>query len=243
MDAGCMDAGKCAMRQRRTARGDNARNGGNPRKCAEIKKNAENVKNCLRAENRVPMLAPLPANKGNAKKMKNMKTTFEYNHAAAVELACGYSENPETLRGLIARLEIEVGPHTVVPSPWNKDTQLKALHMLVAVNGYAFAYYGSHAEAEAMEVDLFCPGLTPAEKQRRKMEKIMARKHFREGLLYSLLANIGGDYSAASGDPEDIGLDRDSIKDMAKWNEICEHARKLQAALRLTREELESLPS
>ena len=178
--------------------------------------------------------------------MKNMKTKFEYNHAAAVELACGYSDNPETLRGLIARLEIEVGPHAVVPSPWYEGTrrQLKALHMLVNVNGYAYPYYGSHAEAEAMEVDLpYMAGWTPAEKHRRKMAKIMARKHFREGLLYSLLADIGGDYSAASGDPEDIGLDRDSIKDMAKWNEICEHARKLQAALRLTREELESLPS
>lgn len=172
-----------------------------------------------------------------------MKTMFEYDHAAAVAKACEYSESPDTLRALIARLKIEVGPHTAIPSPWNEDARrpLRALHMLVTVEGFTFPYYGSHIDAETMGASVASLGWNPQEK-RKKEEIAKARKDFREGLLYSLLCCIGGDYSATYSDPEEMGLDRDSIKDMAKWNEICEHARKLQAALRLTREELESLP-
>jgi hypothetical protein len=172
-----------------------------------------------------------------------MKTTFEYDHAAAVEKCCGYSSDPETLRALIARLKIEVGPHTVIPSPWNDSPRpLKALHMLATVEGFTFPYYGSHNDAETVGADIASLGWNPQEKL-KKGEIIKARKDFRDGLLYSLLCCIGCDYSTTYSDPEDMGFDRDSIKDMAKWNEIREHARKLQAALKLTREELESLPS
>lgn len=173
-----------------------------------------------------------------------MKTTFEYDHAAAVSKACEYSEAPETLRALIARLKIEVGPHTVIPSPWNDDTRrpLKALHMLVTVEGFTFPHYGSHNDAETMGANISYLGWNPQEKQ-KKEGIVKARKDFKTGLLYSLLCCIGADYSATYSDPEDMGFDRDSIKDMAKFNEILERARKLQSALRLTREELESLPS
>lgn len=173
-----------------------------------------------------------------------MKTTFKYDHAPAVTHACEYSQDPETLRALIARLNIEVGPYTVIPSPWNEDPRrpLKALHMLVTVEGYTFPYYGSHKDAETMGASIAQLGWNPQEK-REKDSIIKARKDFKNGLLYSLLCCIGSDYSATYSDPDDLGFDRDSIKDMAKWNEIREHARKLQAALRLTPEELESLPS
>lgn len=173
-----------------------------------------------------------------------MKTTFEYDHAAAVEKACEYSENPETLRALIARLKIEVGPHTVIPSPWNGDARrpLKALHMLITVEGFTFPYYGSHNDAETMGANVSALG--GSRKEKKTLAALLkARKEFKTGLLYSLLYCIGADYSATYSDPEDMGFDRDSIKDMAKWNEIREHARKLQAALHLTPEELESLPS
>jgi len=172
-----------------------------------------------------------------------MKTIFEYDHAAAVEKACEYSEAPETLRALITRLKIEVGPHTVIPSPWNDSPRpLKALHMLVTVEGFTFPYYGSHNNAETMGASIASLGWTQQE-NRKKEKVIKARKDFKTGLLYSLLCCIRVDYSATNEDPEDMGFNRDSIKDMAKWNEIREHARKLQSALRLTREELESLPS
>jgi len=167
-----------------------------------------------------------------------MKTTFSYDTDAATTKACEYSEAPETLRALIARLKIEVGPNTIVPSPWNESPRpLKALHMLVTVEGYTFSYYGSHSDAQA-----FTGGLHTSSHTELKA-KIAARKDFREGLLYSLLCCIGSDISATQCDPEDMGMNPDSIKDMAKWNEIKEHARKLHAALRLTRDEMESLPS
>jgi hypothetical protein len=166
-----------------------------------------------------------------------MKTPFEYDHAAAVSKACEYSEAPDTLRALIARLTIEVGPHTVIPSPWNDSPRpLKALHMFITVEDYTFPYYGSHNDAEAFG------GETLGHNPKATKTRIQARKDFKTGLLYSLLCCIGCDYSATYSDPEDMGFNRDSIKDMAKWNEIQEHARKLQAALKLTREELESLP-
>jgi hypothetical protein len=170
-----------------------------------------------------------------------MKTTSEYAHAVAVNKACEYSSDPDTLRALIARLNITVGPPTVIPSPWNDGTRrpLKALHMLVTVEGFTFPYYGSHNDAQAFA------GESNTRYMDRKTiaDRIKALKDFKNGLLYSLLCCIGADYSATYSDPEDMGFDRDSIKDMAKWNEIREHARKLQAALRLTPQELESLPA
>jgi len=172
-----------------------------------------------------------------------MKIPFEYDHEAAVAKCCEYSDNPEALKKLIARLSIEVGPYTVIPSPWNDSPRpLKALHMLVTVEGFTFPYYGCHNDAETMGTDLSRLGWNNDEKK-RKDQILKARKDFKNNLLYSLLCCISCDYSATCGDLEDMGFNRDSIKDMAKWNEILDHARKLQNALRLTREELESLPS
>ena len=147
-----------------------------------------------------------------------MKTPFEYDHAAAVSKACEYSSDPETLRALIERLEITVGPSTVIPSPWNEAARrpLKALHMLVTVNGYTFPYYGSHNDAEAFE-----GRIGTGDHRKALAAALKARKDFKTGLLYSLLCCVGGDYNATHEDPEDpedLGFDRDSIKDMAKWN-------------------------
>jgi len=166
-----------------------------------------------------------------------MKTTFEYDYEAAVALACKYSDHPETLKALIARLQIEIGPQTVIPSPWCKGSvrPLNALHMLVTVSGFTFPYYGSHSDAEAFTASVF--------HDRQSREKALAaRSKFKIGLLHSLLCSTRCEYFADES-PEEIGLNPDSIKDMAKFNEIREHVRKLRAALRLTSKELESLPS
>jgi hypothetical protein len=167
-----------------------------------------------------------------------MKTTFEYDYEAAVALACKYSDHPETLKALIARLQIEIGPQTVIPSPWCKDSArpLNALHMLVTINAFTFPYYGSHSAAEA-----FTAASVFHDRQSRE-KALAARSKFKIGLLHFLLCSIRCDYRADES-PEEIGLNPDSIKDMANFNEIREHVRKLRAALRLTSKELESLPS
>jgi hypothetical protein len=182
-----------------------------------------------RRENRDSIHYP-PIYLTQTKTENTMKAPFEYNHPAAVDLCCQYSESPETLRTLIERINIEVGSPTVVPSPWRGDRQLNALHMLVTVNGYTFPYYGSHNDAKAFTGDF-------------TLSRMRDRKRFYNDLLYSLLCCIGFEYSAALGDMEDMGMNPDSIKDVAKWNEIKEHARKLRSALRLTSEEWASLPS
>jgi len=169
-----------------------------------------------------------------------MKTTFEYDHEKAVALCCEYSDAPEILQALIARLKITVGPSTVIPSPWSPDH--KALHMMVTVEGLTFPYHGSHNDAQTMGTDLRSMGWNHEEKKR--IEAIRTkRKDFRDGLLYSLLCCIKSDLYTLHEDPEDLGMNSDSIKDMANWNECKEHARKLQTALRLTPEERDSLPS
>ena len=165
-----------------------------------------------------------------------MKTTFHYDQEAALSLALKYSDAPDTLRALISRLQITVGAPSVILSPWSDSKhQLKALQMWVEINGYGFPYYGSHNDAEAHAPLAFFDGAA----KRERAEKLKA---FRDGLLYSLLCSVRCDYYADN-DPEEIGLNPDSIKDMAKFNEIREHTRNLRAALKLTAEELNSLPS
>jgi len=161
-----------------------------------------------------------------------MTTTFKYDYEKAVELCCEYSDDPETLRKLIERLKIKVGPSTVIPSPWNDD--LKVLRMIVTVEGYTFPYHGSHNDAMAFHQ------VQPDWGDRQIAKQ---RKEFRNGLLYSILCCVGSDLHTLYEDPEDFGMNSDSIKDMAKWNEIKEHTRKLSSALKLTSEEMESLPS
>jgi len=170
-----------------------------------------------------------------------MKAPFEYDHPAAVALCKQYSDDPETLETLVSRLKISVGPHTVMPSPWNDNPArpLLALHMIVTVNGYSFPYHASHNDAE-----LFSPRLIGREIRGNDGRKIIAgRKKFRDGLLYSILCCVACDISAANGDIDDMGFNPDSIKDVAAWNELKDHARKLSQACRFTTKELASLPS
>lgn len=162
-----------------------------------------------------------------------MKTPFEYDHTAAIALCKQYSDNPELLEKVIQKLEISVGPSTVIPSPW--QGKYKALHMLVTVNGLTFPYHGSHNDAQ-----LFEHKLLPYGKEWRTIAK--KRKDFRNGLLYSLLCCIKSDFYILYCDPEEMGFNPDSIKDMAKWNEIKEHARKLSQVLKLSSEEIDALP-
>lgn len=162
-----------------------------------------------------------------------MKAPFEYDYAAAIALCKQYSDNPELLEKVIQKLEISVGPSTVIPSPW--QDKYKALHMIVTVNGFVFPYHGSHNDAQ-----LFDQKVAPFEKGFKKT--IEARKNFRNGLLYSLLCWIKTDLYAINSDPEDFGFNEDSIKDIAKWNEIREHARKLSQVLKLSSEEIDALP-
>lgn len=163
-----------------------------------------------------------------------MKTPFEYDHDKALELCKQYSDNPSLLEKVIEKIKITVGAMTVIPSPWRHD--YKALHMFVTVNDFTFPFHASHNDAQAME------GIT-WQNFKNKEKVIKARKDFKNGLLYSLLCCIKSDLSLMYSEPEDLGLDSDSISDMAGWNESKEHARKLSQALRLTSEELESLPS
>jgi len=164
-----------------------------------------------------------------------MKTTFNYDYEAAKELCFEYSDDKKTLGKLIKRLNICVGPPTVIPSPWNED--LKALHMIVTIGKLSFAYHGSHVDAMTQ---------TPAvdrwdRSDIRKRKK--ASKAFKDGLLYSILCSIRSDYYILYEDMEDLGYNPDSIKDVANWNKAKEHAQKLRSELNLTEEELQSLPS
>lgn len=156
-----------------------------------------------------------------------MKTNFKYDETKALSICEEYSEDFDTLLKLIERLKIEINQVGIIPSPWNDD--LKALLYMVTVGGLTFKFYGSHADAVANN-----------EKWPNRDKRIRLRNN---QVLYSVLCCIRSDYYTLYEDPEDIGLDPDSIKDMAKWNEIKEHARKLQKHLKLTDKELESLPS
>lgn len=173
-----------------------------------------------------------------------MKITlpFEIEIEITIAKACEYSKNPETLRKLLERLEISVGHFSVVPSKWDEKRKLKALHMVVTVNGYCFDYYGSHNDAETMGQNL--NELRWNKDYKKEIATLKKRKQdFKESLLYSILCCIGCDYSLYFSEPEEFGMDSDSIKDMAKWNEWKKHSSELRKALRLTNEELQSLPS
>lgn len=159
---------------------------------------------------------------------------FKYDNESAIDLCLKYSEDPDTLLSLIDRIKVEVTGGTVIPSPWNNDgRKLESLQFYVTVCGYSFPYYGSHNDAQAWK----------AETDYRKIAKqAKERKSVKNGLLYSVLTCIACDLDLVYSEPEDIGFTPDSIKDMAKWNECKEHARKLQSALKLTNKERDALP-
>lgn len=159
-----------------------------------------------------------------------MKTNFKFNQEKAIKLCKEYSEDFETLKKLIERIDIYIRYIGIIQSPWDKG--MKAVKYEVTVCGFTFPFYGSHNDAEILSMtgqDVF--------KNTKK------RSEIRNSVLYSVLCCIGSDYALTDSEPEDLGMDSDSIKDMAKWNEIKEHSRKLNQALKLTQDELESLPS
>ena len=155
---------------------------------------------------------------------------FPYDHSAALALCEQSSDDPKTLHKLLDRLDISVTDTTVAPSPW-KDGLL-CWRMIVTVNGHSFPYHGSHHDAQAFDP-------TTAHGDGMKARRVKARN----GLLYSILCCIGADLSVLESDPEDMGMNPDSIADTAKWNEWNAHARKLSKALRLSDAERNSLPS
>jgi len=163
-----------------------------------------------------------------------MNAPFEYDYQAAVDLCKEYSDNPELLESVIKKLKIDVGPLTIVPSPFQEN--LKALQMRVVVNGISFCFNASHNDA-MLRKKIISGDWRERTKFKREWEK------FRNGLLYSLLCCIKSDITAAWNDPEELGINPDSIKDMAEWNRIKEHSKKLFQGLKLTQEEIDSLPS
>jgi hypothetical protein len=153
----------------------------------------------------------------------------------SIEKCIEYSSNPELLRAMIPRLSIKISNPTVVKSKLGNEKKLKSLHVDVSVNGYEFDFWGSHNDAVGF-------GSSQIGDWRDMKKTIKTRKEIANGLLYSVLCSVKADYYLDQYDPEDIGMNSDSIKDMAKFNEFKLHARALRSALKLTGEELESLP-
>lgn len=139
----------------------------------------------------------------------------------AKKLCLKYSDAPTIFEAVLDRLRIEFTLFGVIPSTWNRDF-LSVLYR-VAVNEYVFDFHSSHHHAVSL----------------RNRDKKKSQEH-KIGMLYSVLCSIRSDYCIS--DPEEIGMNPDSIRDMALWNEIQDHSRKLQRALRLSSDELNSLP-
>lgn len=154
--------------------------------------------------------------------------------------ALEYSDAPEVLEGLLkTRLDIKWVRVGAIPSPWAGDEKLKALLYTVTLNGYSFPFYGSHVDAETVRDA--APGHGSYEfKSLRKRAKAM--NDLRDGVLYSLLCCIRSDYTLGFDDMEDLGMDPDSINDVAKWKEWKIHSEQLRKVLPLSDSELNSLP-
>ena len=152
----------------------------------------------------------------------------------SIDKACEYSDSPELLRKLITedRFKLRATRVGVVPSTWHEGH--KALQYQVKVGDYSFPFWGSHNDALALE------GVEGPFRPLRK--RVLQVKEVNQSVLYSLLCCIRSDYFLGQEEPENLGMDSDSIKDMAKWNEWKEHSKKLRNILRLTDEELEALP-
>jgi hypothetical protein len=162
-----------------------------------------------------------------------IKSNFNIDKVKAWEICAEYSEDPDTLFDLVSRLDIEINKDRIESSPWNRE--LLCVKHSVTINGFTFPFYGSHADAEAWEA----ARTRFSTKNRTKLNDV--KNH----VPYSVLACLRTDYTCDNyhTSMEDLGYNPDSIKDNAKWAEIVEHARSLQSALRLTEEELNSLPA
>ena len=170
-----------------------------------------------------------------------MKASFAFNHDKAVELCKEYSDKPEVLEELIKEWGddfIIEGGTQVIPSSFSKD--LKCLVYYVTINGFTFPFHGSHHDTmivSGANIDHY-----DSNRWKQIQKNKIERKKIRDSIMYSLLCCIKSDLYILNEEPEDIGMNPDSIKDMARWNELKEYARNLSQALKLTSEQMESLP-
>lgn len=169
-----------------------------------------------------------------------MNTNFKYDHQKAINLCKEYSENPDLLEKLIEKWgkNLTIIRRNVTRSPWQNNLNKKMLCVPydVTLFDYSFTFYGSHRDAEVLK-----PNRTDWNWKLRHIAKRECAK-INYSVLYSILSCISSDISVLHCEPEDLGWNSDSIKDMAKWNEAKEHARKLQQVLKLTNDELNCLP-
>ncbi len=166
-----------------------------------------------------------------------MKTNFKCDSVKAMALACEYSDAPDLLESLLTgeRLKLEVNQVGIIPSPWdNGGRKLNCVMYNVTVNGFTFPFYGSHADSEALTIDRSARG--------GMTKMIKSRNAVRDGVLYSVLCCIRSEAECYEYEPEDLGMNSDSIRDMAKWNEGKAQGRKIRAAIALNESEFNSLP-
>lgn len=152
-----------------------------------------------------------------------------------------YSDDPVVLRLLLADITVTATRIDVVPSPWeSQGRRYDALAYAVTVqrSGRVFDYthFASHVDAQ-----LYKDNAIQRHGGLSKLCKALQAHII--GLPYDILCCIAADYSITDCEPEDMGMSSDSIRDMAKWGEMRAHSKKLQQCLRLTREELASLPA
>jgi len=170
-----------------------------------------------------------------------MKASFTFDKTKAIELCKEYSDNPEVLEKLIEKWGDDfsvAGGNQVIPSTFSKD--LKCLSYHVIINGFSFPFHGSHHDAMIVSDQNLDKWNNDFWKQVRKNKA--EKKKVRDSVMYSILCSIKSDLYILNEEPEDIGMNPDSIKDMAQWNEMREFAKKLSRALNLTSEEIDSLP-
>lgn len=169
-----------------------------------------------------------------------MNTNFKFDEQKAIDLCKEYSNSPDLLEKLIEKLDknLTILRQNITTSPWQNNSNKKMLCVpySVTVFDYSFTFYGSHHDAEILQTN----NMDWDWKLRHTVKK--ERTKINDSVLYSVLCCICSDISVLHCDPEDLGWNSDSIKDMAKWNEAREHARKLQQALKLTNDELYCLP-
>lgn len=169
------------------------------------------------------------------------KANFKYNADKAVGLCLEYSDDKETLRKLIDRLSISINLVQILErSPWNEG--YKAVLYSVEIEGLRFDYYGSHADAEALQREYSWSDARNGKKTLTRRQIQAKKQDVRNGMLYSVLCSIRCDYWLIDEEPEDLGYNRDSIKDMANWNKAIEHCKQLRHYLKLSEKELNSLP-
>lgn len=141
-----------------------------------------------------------------------------------------YSEDKEALKDLLIHImenkAFKIEKIRVVKSPWHDN--MKAVHYSITLGTYTYDFWGSHAEAIAIE--------------NRNLKQI---KENEDCMLYSIMCDIGSSYYC---EPlfedfcNDFGYDEDSRKAFDTWQKCLKHSGRLNAVLRLTDKQFEALP-